>query len=107
MSKTNKQRRHMNGAPTRWNKTDMVLVFMMTELLSDQSRAAKLREVVNLAGGRRSRRTGQPTAGGAWPRQAVVAEGDQDGTSISDRRYWSSELMVSIMQYHPKTPKLR
>ena len=40
-----------------------------------------------LASGRRSRQIGQPTVDGARPQQAMVAEGDRDGTSILERLY--------------------
>ena len=74
----------------------MVQVFVTTELLSNELRAATsdeaaacrddTRKILNLAGGRRNRRIEQPTAGGTRPWQAVLAEGDRDGTSISERR---------------------
>ena len=74
----------------------MVQVFVTTELLSDEPRASSSGEAAarhddaqeSLQFGKRteeSARIGQPTACGARPRQTMVAEGDQDGTSISER----------------------
>ena len=79
----------------------MVQVFVTTELLSDEPRASSSGEAASgEAAARRddtreslqfgkwmekSARIGQPTACGARPRQTMVAEGDQDGTSISER----------------------
>ena len=95
----------------------MVQVFATTELLSDESRAATGGEAAarrddtrgSLGIGMRAEESqiGLPTAGGARPQQAMVAEGDRDGTSILERLYWSSEQTVMIVKYRRKMPKSR
>ena len=81
----------------------------MAELLSNETRAGT-------SGGAAARRcgargvvdwqvdggVGQPIAGGTRARQAMVAEGDQDGINISERRCWLSELMVMTVKYRRK-----
>ena len=72
----------------------------IVELLSDELRVATSGEAAARRGnslgslefGRRAEESaiGQPTAGGAQPRQAVVAEGDRDGTHI----YFRATVMV-------------
>ena len=90
---------------------------VMAELLSNEMRAGTsggaaarrggARGSRGLASGWRSRQIGQPIAGGARPQQAVVDEGDRDGTSISERWCWTSKLTVMTVKYHRKTPKSR
>jgi hypothetical protein len=74
----------------------MVQVFVTTELLSDEPRASSSGEAAahhddtreSLQFGKRteeSARIEQPTACGARPRQTMVVEEDQDGTSILEQ----------------------
>ena len=59
---------------------------------SDEAAARLDNTLESLEFGRRAEESaiGQPTAGGAQPRQAVVAEGDQDVTNI----YFRATVMV-------------
>jgi len=88
------------GAPQRLNQGRRPVVAL-------RHVAMILGEGLDMTGGLRSQRIGQPTVSGAWPRQAMVAEGDQDRTSISERQCWSPKLMATIAKYCRKTPKSR
>ena len=93
----------------------MVQVFATTELLSDESRAATGGEAAARRddtlgslgfggrGGVGESDSQQPAALGL----SKLDEGDRDGTSISERRCWSSKLTVMTVKYHRKMPKSR
>ena len=70
---------------------------------SDEAAARLDNTLESLEFGRRAEEStiGQPTAGGARP-QAIVAERDRDGTIISERWYWLSQLTVMTAKYRQK-----